>query len=75
MTACGSANNGRQIWWEQQTAREISFVVAPGSFFGIPVIKKVALRVEAFGCMESIVYLPGLGKANATRQETRAHRE
>lgn len=42
VTVCGS---GRQIYWEQETAREISLVV-PGSLFDIPVIK-AALRVWA----------------------------
>lgn len=55
VTACGS---GRQIYWEQQTAREIS-LVALGSLFDIPVIK-VALRVEAFWAGKvSSVHVPG----------------
>lgn len=76
MTACGSGNNRRQICWEQQAAREISLVVAPGSLFGIPVIKKGGLaRRSVLGVMESIVYIvpARVGQSERDETETRAH--
>lgn len=82
VTVCGigeTGSHGSLRTGEKRIAREIS-LVAPGSLFGIPVVK-VALRVEAYwaGKVSSMCQAARQpGWAERTRrdkkQETRAHR-